>query len=245
MSFVNKLRQLLRITIYSPWSLYFNFRYFPLKIAMKLPVFLYKPQISGKGKYIIEGPVRTGMIKFGFPMVSIYRERGAVLENKGTIIFKGVTSMGGGSAISVGPQGKLIFGDRFANQSGGKIVCYHQIEFGHTVRLGWQCLVCDTDFHTLKTEDGKEYTKGYGPIKIGDEVWVGSYSLIYKNTEVPSRCTIASRTLLNKKIDCSSYSLIYSGGGIKTKYTGMYRDIDDDKINYSSSIGTDGPGARY
>ena len=233
MSLPNKIRQLFRITLYSPWTIYFNFSNFPFKTAMKLPVILYKPIISGKGKYIIEGPVRTGMIKFGFPNVSIYRERGVVLENKGTIIFKGNANIGGGSAISVGPSVKLVIGDRFSNQTGGKIVCYHKVEFGHTVRLGWQCLVCDTDFHTLKTEDGKEYSKGYGPIIIGDEVWVGSYSLIYKNTEIPPRCTVASRTLLNKKMDCSPYSLIYSGGGIKTKYTGMYRDIDDDEITYS------------
>lgn len=234
MSFLSHIRNKVLFLWSLPATIYFNFRHLPFHQAIKLPIFLCMPRILGKGKYEIIGQVKTGMIKLGFPMVSVFREKGIVLENKGKIIFKGTVSIGGGSGISVGDTGILNFGDRFANQSGGKIICYHKITFGNIVRLGWQSLICDTDFHTLKSEDGSSYTKGFGEIEIGDEVWIGSYCKLFKNTEIPNRCTIASGTVINKKIDCRPYSLIYPGGGIKVKHTGYYRDIDDDRIIYEN-----------
>ena len=90
----------------------------------------------------------------------------------------------------------------------------------------------DTDFHTLKTPDGSNRTKGFGPIHIGEEVWVGSYCKIYKNAVIPSRCTVASSTVINKPIECEPCSLIYPGYGIKVKHTGCYRDVDDDQVRY-------------
>lgn len=215
-----------------PSTIYFNFRNLPFHQAKKLPIILYHAKILGKGKYRIEGEVRTGMIQLGYPYVSIFKEKGIIVENKGLIVFKGKVSIGANSGISVGKTGVLTFNDKFSNSYGLKVVCYKKITFDYGVRIGWDTLVCDTDFHSMKTEDGKHHTKGYGEISLGKEVWVGSYCKLYKNTSVPDRCTVASNTLLNKKIECEPYSLIYSGGGIKIKYTGYYRDINDDKINY-------------
>lgn len=229
---LKKLKNLLRLLYSLPMSLYFNFRFLPFSQALKLPVLLYRASVSGKGKYIIEAPISPGMIRLGFPMVSIFREKGIVLENNGLIVFKGTATIGGGSGISVGNKGEIFFGDRFSNQSGIKLISYHKIDMGSAVRIGWQSMVCDTDFHTMKSEDGEKRTQGYGPIRIGDEVWVGSYCKLFKNTDIPSKCTVASGTFLNKKIDCRPYSLIYPGGGVKVKYTGFLRDIDDDRIDY-------------
>lgn len=232
MSFLKKLWRKRHFLFWLPATIWFNIRNFPLKSAAKLPVWLCNPSISGKGKYILPDKAKCGMIKLGFPMVSVFREKGIVLENKGTIIFRGETTMGGGSGISVGEKGILNFGTQFCNQTGGKIICYHNIIFGEKVRLGWQGVVCDTDFHTMKSEDGKKYTKGYGKIIIGDDVWIGSFCKLFKNTEIPSKCTIASNTFISKKISCEPYSVIYSGSEIQVKYTGFHRDIDDDKISY-------------
>lgn len=232
MSIFNKLRYLGQLTLSLPSTIYFNFKYLPLKQAWRLPVFLCFPRISGKGKYRIEGKVTTGMIKIGFPYISIYRGAGAILENKGMIVFKGKTALGAHSGISIGKKGVLEIGHDFMSTYGIKILCYNKIDIGYNVRTGWQILICDTDFHSLKSEDGERYTKGYGSIKIGDQVWLSSFCKLYKNTEIPSKCTVAANTLVNKKIECEPCSLIYSGGGIKIKKTGYYRDIHDDVIIY-------------
>ena len=215
-----------------PATIYFNFKHFPFKQAIKLPVLLWLPRLSGKGKYKIEGPVRPGMIRLGSPIISLFRDQGINLENRGNIIFKGSATIGGGSGISVGEKGTLIFGNKFSNLMGAKIICYHSVVFDNTVRLGWRTMVMDTDFHRMKSIETGEYTKGYGPIHIGEEVWVGTDCKILKNSNIPSRCTVATGSIVNKKIECPSYSLIYSGGGLKIKHTGFYRDVLDDTISY-------------
>lgn len=233
MSIIKKIWRSKTFFFYLPYTLWFNFKNFKWDIAVKLPVFLCKSKITGMGKYKIEGKIKTGMIRLGFPLVSVFNQKGIIIENNGLIIFKGNVTMGGGSGISIGENGILTFGDRFCNQVGGKIICYSKVSFGSKVRLGWNCLVCDTDFHTMKSKDGCSYTKGFGNIKIGDEVWIGSFCKLFKNTDIPSKCTIAANTLINKKINCDAYSLIYPGGGIKIKNIGYCRDIDDDIINYN------------
>lgn len=232
MNIIRKLRNIGRILFSLPSTLYFNFRYFPFKQAIHLPVVLYRPTILGNGKYILEGNAYFGKIKLGFPLVSVFKEKGVSIENNGVVIFKGSVILGGGSGVSVGKTGTLVFGDRYCNQTGGKIVCYHSIEFGDKVRVGWHTIVCDTDFHTMKSEDGLNYTKGYGPIKIGDEVWISSYCKIYKNTEIPSKCIVGASTIVSKKVDCPPCSIIHSDVSLKIRHIGYYRDIDDDKIKY-------------
>lgn len=230
----SRIRNKVLFVLSLPATVCFNFRHFPFKQAIKLPVYLFSPRIMGNGSYEISGPVKRGMIRLGCPLVSIYREKGITIENKGKIIFKGSLLIGGDGAISVGEHGTLTLGDKVSNLYRLKVICYHKIDLGNKVRIGWDTLICDTDFHRSKSIEGDKYTQGYGSIKINDEVWVGSFCKIYKNTEIPSRCTVGANTLLNRKIDCEPYSLIYSGGGIKVKRTGYYRDIDDDAIIYPS-----------
>lgn len=229
---LHKIRNLGRILFSLPASLWFNFKYFPFQQAIRLPVILYRPKISGNGKYILPANIHTGMIRMGFPAVSVFQAKGVVLENRGEVRFLGSALLGGGSAVSVGEKGKLEIGDRFANQAGGKLICYHSITLGYAVRLGWESIVCDTDFHTMKSEDGTHYTKGFGPIEIGERVWIGSFCKIFKNSKIPHHCTLASNTLISKAMDCRPYSLIYQGDELKAKYTGYFRDLDDDTVVY-------------
>lgn len=195
-----------------------------------MPVWLYRSKISGGGVYLIEGKINSGMIRLGFPQVSVFRNSGIVLENKGKVIFKGRTIFGGGSALSIGKRGTLVLGNQFACRYRGIIICYNKITIGQNVRVGWDSLICDTDFHRMKSADNTSYTKGYGEISIGNNIWVSSYCKIFKNTLIPDWCTVAAGTILSKPLDCRPYSLIYSGGGVKTKYTGFARDIKDDEI---------------
>lgn len=232
MGLLNKIKNKSLFYLSLPATIYFNFKYFPFKQAVKLPVYLCLPRITGTGKYIINGEVKTGMIRLGFPSVSIFKGIGITLENKGTIIFNGECSIGADGAISVGDKGILSFGHKNRNAYGLKIVCYHKVFFGNKVRIGWNSLVLDTDFHSMRSEDGKRKSLGFGKIIIQDDVWIGSYCKILKNAMIPNKCTVATNTVVNKKLDCQPYSLIYPGGGIKIKYTGLYRDIEDDYIDY-------------
>lgn len=79
-----------------PAILRFNFKHFPFRKAIRFPVFLHKTELIGGGKYIIDDsvPVYAGMIRVDHRHVSHFPNTGAILDNKGTIIFKGSFRLG-------------------------------------------------------------------------------------------------------------------------------------------------------
>lgn len=214
-------------------SIYFNFHYLPFKQAIKLPIILYKPHfIKLKGKIIISSPtITTGMIQLGKRIVPIYPNSGIIFENNGgTIEFKGACTIGNNSAISIGEKAKLEIGNKLVASTTLKIISFHQIIFGEKVRIGWECVFMDTDFHTMKKINGG-HTKGYAPIKIGNNNWFGAKCHILKRTETPDYCTISATTLLNQKYDYPPYTVI-GGSPVSDIAHGIYRDVDDDVIEY-------------
>lgn len=217
------------------YSTVFNFRHLPFSQARHLPILLYKPHIrKSPGKYIIDAPVRFGMIKLGMHIVSIYPDNGIMLENQGCIRFRGETTIGGNSAISVGKDGYLELGDRFNANTGLRIACYHRITFEENVLVGWNTQVIDTDFHSLTNAETGRKSKGYGEVRIGHDVWIANNCKIYKNVSVPHSCVVGADTILRKAVDCPPRSLITNR--IETEIiTGVYRNGDDDKIHYSPS----------
>ena len=222
------VKNIIRILRFIHYSLFFNFKFLPFKQAIKLPILLYKPKLSNnKGKYTIESPVSFGMIRLGFPTVSIYPNSGIILENKGNMIFQGKCRIGNNSAISIGERGWINIGNNFVANTTLKIVCYHKINISNDVLVGWDVLIMDTDFHSMKTITSNNRSKGYGPIIIGNNIWIASYCNIYKNTEIPGWCTVSSNTIINKKVNAQPYSVIYNPISVETKYVARYRDNDD------------------
>ena len=62
------------------------------------------------GKIIIDCPISTGLIQFGYGNVGVFdnKKSRSIWEVSGTVIFKGKCNIGHGSKISVGDCGKLI-----------------------------------------------------------------------------------------------------------------------------------------
>lgn len=215
-------------------TIYFNFHYLPFRQAIYLPIFLYKPNfIKTKGRIVISGGVRPGMIVLGRYFVSIFPNNGIVIDNSGVIEFHGRCAIGNNSYLSVGSKGHLIFGDNFACSTTLKLVCHWNICFGYNVHVGWDNLFMDTDFHKMKYVDGRPSPKSYGSIYIDDECWLGSKNIVMKNTKLPKQCTVATNSMLNKKYDCPKKSLL-AGQPAKVIKSGIYRDFEDDIIEYGN-----------
>ena len=228
-----KIKIILQIIRYLPYTIFFNFRHLPFSQASKLPILLYKPKIlSNNGKYEIIGKIRFGMIRLGFPNVSIFPNNGITLENRGVVIFGGRCRLGNDSAISVGSKGYLSIGNDVFSSCGLKLVCYHKIDIGNMVRIGWNIICMDTDFHSMKSVDGGNKSKGYGSITISDHTWIASFCKIYKHTFVPEWCTVSSNTILKQIVEAPPYSVIYNPIQIDSKYIARYRDPYDDRIDY-------------
>ena len=212
-------------------TIFFNFHYLPFCQAIRLPIILYKPRLTKlKGKIIIEGGVRTGMVWLGPNRVSIYPNTGINYENNGgTIVFRGHCIIGNNSSLSLGQGSKLIFGSNFHATSSFRLACYNYIEFGNKVLFGWECIVVDTDFHKLEFMN-REHNKGYGPIIIGNGNWICLRCSILKNTILPDSCVVSANSLLSKKYT-ESHCLI-SGMPAEIKRRGICRNPDDDKVEY-------------
>lgn len=212
----------------------FNFHYLPFKQAIFLPVVLYKCKnikgFKGKVRLEVSNPLKFGMITLGEPIVSIYPNSGIIYENHGgTIVFKGSCVIGNNSAISIGPHGTVTFGDKFCASSTLRLICYNNITFKDKVRIGWECTFMDTDFHKMRKLNGG-YTKGYGNIKIGKGCWFANRCVVLKNAQTAEYNTFSTGSVVN-----SDYGIpyaVYGTSNIVLKREGIYRDIDDDKIDY-------------
>ena len=202
-----------------PKTLRFNFHYFPLKTALKLPVVVshrtYLRELHGK----VELPekVERAMVKIGFGDVGHYdrkRSRG-IWQVSGTVSFGGKTSIGHGSKLSV--RGDLKLGADFNMTAESTIVCAKEISFGDDCLVAWDVLVMDTDEHPLynrrETWDSSpvpslevpspvsnntenERINPDKPILVGNHVWIGCKCVLLKGAAVPDNTVLAAGTLL-------------------------------------------------
>ena len=206
-----------------PKTLRFNFHYFPLKTALKLPVVVshrtYLRELHGK--VVLPEKVERAMIKIGFGDVGHYdrkRSRG-IWQVSGTVSFGGTASIGHGSKISV--RGDLKLGAGFNMTAESTIVCSKEIRFGRDCRLSWDILVMDTDEHPIyRHETNRHETRDSGSVPspevprpvsnnsenerinpdkaiiVGNHVWIGCKCVLLKGAELPDNTVVAAGTLL-------------------------------------------------
>lgn len=231
---MDKIKVILQVLRYLPYTLYFNFYYLPLKQAIVLPIWLYKPNfIKLKGNVTISGSIKSGMIRLGFNRVSIYPQTGISLEIKGTIKFLGRCDIGNNSYISIGEKGNVKFGDQFAASTSLKLVCYKSIVFGDRVRFGYDCMCVDTDFHSIKSEAGNMVSNAIGGISLGADCWIAMKCVVLKNSVLPNKSIVASMSLLNKSYAELPEKVMLAGVPASLKKVGVWRDILDDKVDYN------------
>lgn len=193
-------------------TIYFNFRYFTLKEAIKFPVLISRnvhfEELSGSVKF--ECPLKYGLVKIGYGKVGIFDKKysRSILEISGEIVFKGRANLGHGSKISVARNGKIIFGDKFNITAESTIISFKKIVFGDNCLLSWDILVMDSDHHIIKDHKG-EIINHTEEIIIEDNVWIGCRTLILKGSKIPSKSVIAANTVVNKKQE--DINCLYAG----------------------------------
>lgn len=185
-------------------TLYVNFKYFRLKDAIKLPVWIAKNTIfnSIKGNIIISGPVKRGMVKIGFGYVGIFDKKRSktILEINGEVHFKGPALIGHGSKICVGSGGKLEIGSNFEITAESSIVCMNEVTFGERCLLSWDILILDSDFHNIKDTSGNIVNKSK-PIIIGNHTWIGCRCTITKGSQIGDNNIIAANSCIHGKVE--------------------------------------------
>ncbi len=198
---VRRIRRLVLTIRAVPKTVFFNFYYFPLAIALRFPVFVsHRVRLMEmRGSVMIQGPMKTGMIKIGFGDIGVFdsaRSR-AVWQVSGSIAFGGRATLGQGTKISV--KGELSLGERFEIMAESTIICNQKITFGRDCLVSWECLFMDTDYHRIVDMQGVVLNPD-DEIRIGDHVWMGCRCLVLKGTVVGDNAIVGASTLLNSKV---------------------------------------------
>lgn len=149
----------------------------------------------------------SNLKSYGIPMVDV--------EMGGTLIFGRNFRMNNGryfnkigrqqpSMFVVAKNAKLEFGDN-VGISGTAFYCSQQISVGNNVKIGGNCVIYDTDFHSLETKERRNLktdTKGRksAPVIIEDDVFIGAHSIILKGVTIGSGSVIGAGSVVSKSI---------------------------------------------
>lgn len=207
------------INIYK--TLLFNFIAFGLKGIIYRPVFIYNNvKIYKVGKIIFHCPLRPGLLKIGHldyksqgltkffnsGTIEIYNsvliEGANIIENMGTIIFKGMNRIADGCYIFIRKK----------------------LEIGEQSRIGFHSFIMDSDDHYTIDTESRQVSYNKKEIIIGKYNWIASHSYIKKGTKTPDYLIVASANALLTK-DYTSlppYSVI-GGSPAKLLKSGVRR----------------------
>ena len=192
------MKKMVRIISAIPKTVWFNFRYLPFSQAVKLPVWLNvntKFRVSGGVK--ITGTVRPFMIRIGFHECDECNPKNpTLLKVKGKLVFHGTAHIGRGTKICVSKDALLELGDNFSISAASCISCHKYIKMGNDIQFSWDCLVMDSDTHTIIGVDGNRMNPDKD-IVIEDKVWIGNGCMILKGSHIPSTCVIGARSVVS------------------------------------------------
>jgi acetyltransferase-like isoleucine patch superfamily enzyme len=197
-------------------TVYFNFKYLPLKQAVKLPIWVSNKVflLKTSGQIQFNCPIKAGLVRIGGGEVGIFdmKKSRSMWQVSGTVVFNGATCIGHGSKISIGDTGILEFGKNFNITAESSIVTFCHVKFGDRCLLSWDILVMDTDLHKIKDGTAK-VTNVPSPIIIGNDVWIGCRCLILKGAKIPNGCVIGANSVVNKALD--GEKSIFAGNPIR------------------------------
>lgn len=197
-------------------SIIFNFKYFPFKTAIKLPVLISRNIYLHKmeGRIIINAPIRTALIQIGYGQVCVsdFRKSRGIWEVYGDVIFNGRAFIMHGCRINVGKGAQLILGDRFEMNTETILVAQKKITIGNNCAISWQSMLMDTDFHHIADEAGNIINPPK-EIIIEDNVWIGCRTSILKGAVIPSGCIIAAESVITKRL--TTENTVFGGSPVK------------------------------
>lgn len=185
-----------------PKSIFMSFKYFNIKDAIKLPILVSNNTWihTARGKIIVDGPIKFGMIKIGFGDIAIFdrKKSRTIWELNGVLKVKNKAYFGHGSKISI--KGELVLGNNFDISCESTIICNHRIVFGDNCLLSWQILLMDTDFHKIYNSLNERINIDKSII-IGDNVWIGCRSIILKGSKINNDTVVAANSCIASDIE--------------------------------------------
>ena len=218
-----KAKMFLQAFLSLPKTLWFNFRYFPLRTAVKLPVLIaYNLKIieMHPGTVRFDSDISRFMIKLGFGgSDSIAEHIGSICIEKGEVIFGGKASMSKG--VNIRCSGKLKIGSNFYANKNCTIWCSDNIEIGNDVLLGWNITFRDSDGHMVVADNLPRPISGH--IKVGNHTWICSECHLLKNSGLGNDCVLGYGSLLTKTFEDNNVLIVGCPATVVRKNTNWIR----------------------
>ena len=198
---MSKLSENFRYILGIPKTIYFNFKYFKFRDAIKFPVVVSHKTIFKelKGSIKLE-KIKTGMVRIGFGEKENFdfRYNRTIFKNSGEIVFKGKTKIGYGSVIS--NEGKIIIGEN-TNFTMIEFICRDEIEIGNKCLFSWNVSLMDTDHHNIYLVGNDTVINKPKKIKIGNHVWIGADVRVLKGVFIADNNIIGMGSIITQNID--------------------------------------------
>lgn len=214
-------------------TIYLNFRSFPFKQAIKLPIFVYGwPKIfSLYGDMECVDKCRTGMIQLNRTITGAPSNPGpnTAINNWGKIIFHGPCLIPTANKINVFKPAILELGTNCKIMHYCNITAHKKVVVGANTWITHRCQILDSNFHFMADFNKKTISKYSKPICIGKSCWICNSSTITAGAVVPDYTIVASNSLVNK--DFSNIPPESIIGGIPAKYIASgFRRVNNPKL---------------
>ena len=221
-------------------TFYINFRFFSLKDAIKLPIYVYGNVSlnSLSGNVRILGEIRKGMIKINVtkPFAPCIQTVNTQLVIQGTITFKGPVMIGCGNKIAVSKGAYLELGEKVKITDMSIIYCANNIVIENDCTITHRCQIIDTNNHYIADLRTMTIPNCSSSIKIGKNSWICNNTSIFLGGILPDNCIVCSNSLVNRDFShLKHYSLI---GGVPAKLIKenvcrvLSPKYEDELINY-------------
>lgn len=204
------INRLIEVNVFK--TLYFNFKYFPIKQAIRLPCLVcYHTSLSEmKGHIIFNCKPKSGTLRLGFKGLIDCKYSSTIWKVRGDLYINGKTCLGRGCKLYIEKYASLHLGNNFDIAGNSSVICSKNITFGDNCLLSWDILIMDSDFHSVLDRTGNKINPSL-PINIGNHVWIGCRSTILKGISIPNDCVIAASSVLTKSFH--NDGIIIGGSG--------------------------------
>lgn len=233
----NTLRKLyywLKFQLSVNWikTIYFNFKKFPFKVAIKLPVYFYGSVklTCLKGEIIIDAPIRRAMVGFGQQFELGTRHKSvAEINLSGQLVVKGHVHIGKDNLLYIGLGAYCEFGHMTCLGSDVKLFCTNKIILGQWARIGYQSQLLDTNFHNMFDTLTKKNMPLSKPIYIGNYNSIANRNSVMQGAKTPDYCVVASNSLLNKDYRHLGHNILLGGVPAKVIKNNFSRDWEGER----------------
>lgn len=117
-----------------------------------------------------------------------------------------------GRGVRVSPHcvirvgGLLSLGTRTVIGPYTRIMAATQVRIGARCMISWNCSIFDSIGHRMWLKDQEE-AEIEAPITLGDDVWIGPYSIIMKGVTIGNNCIVGAGSVVRR--DVPPNSLVY------------------------------------